>query len=264
MDQPRYLRKRPACIIERPPTVKRVKKGPKPKLCQCYGRTKSGMRRRCRKKVVLEESAHCPKPPLELPELPDEIWRLILGFYILQKPSYLPQSMMEVDERVAPWDCLAILFVNKYLQDLAKDLLSSRLSANFSVCSRGILTNMGTTEIFKGARPPLLRRLRFRVILEGDSGNQSRSLASTLLGTTWIGDIHEVQLDFETDFYGTSVEKVMGQMRNVIGALKLPPGPVLRITAYLFNAQRIFPLDGVSSGRKDFEQWVSTYTGGDD
>lgn len=266
---PKYnLRKRKAYLSE-PSRAKRIQRGPRsksrkvqPAREQCLGRTRN--RQRCTKTMILEKTSHCPCHPLELPEIPPEILCIIFEFCFPAKPVYLPLENKDFDRRVAAADCLAVLGTNRHFSQLATDLVSSRLSANFTITESGRFGCFDQTNIFESPRPPLLKNLRFQIVLNftlNDHGrNQAQCLKSTFDMTTWIRDLREIQLDFEVGVdWVVSSETVLEVMRDILSAVVFPPGPALRITAYhQASALRIFPLDGVSTSKENFEKWVST------
>lgn len=223
---------------------------------KCFGRTK--YRRSCKKTVALEENSHCSNNLLRLPELPNEIWLKIFDFCIPQKPLNLPEKMTDLDKRVAPADCLGIMSTNRSFHHLVEDLVSSRLSANFVIYPSGEFGVLDQTNIFDCAKPPLLRNLRFRIVIEDTAIDQARCLNSCIEKGDRFDEVDEIQLDFEVGVNRCpSPAKVMEAIQGLISAVDFPFGPSLRITAYYqASARRIFPLDGVSTSREDFNQWV--------
>lgn len=266
-DLPKYnLRKRKGCPSEPPPT-KRFQKGPnsrsrtaRPLREQCLGRTTT--RQRCAKKVVLEKISHCTRHKMNLPEIPLEIWSMIFEFCF--PANVLPLENKEFDRRVTSADCLAILRTNRTFFELAKDFVSSRLSANFCIFVSGRLGLLDRTAIFDSIRPPLLQNLRFQILLDfkqSSHRDQAQCLTSTFAKATWLHNLREIRLDFEVGVNWVVPSEVSKIMRGILSAVVFPKGPALRITAYYqTSARRIFPLDGVSTSKEAFDEWAQAFT----
>lgn len=164
--------------------------------------------------------------------------------------------MDDLDERIGPADCLSILTSNKRLNGLTESFVSSRLSANFPIDTLANFGSYDGIQIFDSPKPPLLRKLRFLIVIGGIAAEQARTLQAQIDKATWFSEVDEIQLDFECDDQQspTEVRKIMQQFLSTVA---FPSGPTLRITAYdQVSAERIFPHDGHSTSKADFDKWI--------
>lgn len=151
----------------------------------------------------------------------------------------------------------------KGLKRLTESVLSSRFSANFSIQPNGNFGSSDRADILVFAKPPLQRKLRFQIVFDGKGENQARTLQAYIEKVAWFNEVDEIQLEFEVHSAGfdLSPARVKVAMRKFFSQVALPSGPTVRMTAYhQASARRIFPVDGHSTNKEEFDRWTPSTT----